>query len=74
MADLVAWSQLRQTGPPKARESIAKTLQHWKANPDLAGLGEPGSAEKHPKDEQNACRALWNEVDALLTKTAGAKP
>jgi serine/threonine-protein kinase len=73
-ADLAAWSRLLQTGPPQARESIAKTLQHWKADPDLASLRDPTAVAKLPPDEQHTCRALWAKVDARLTKTAGATP
>ena len=54
--------------------SIAQTLQHWKADPDLAGLRDPAALAKLPEDEQNACRALWAEVDALLTKARDTKP
>jgi serine/threonine-protein kinase len=73
-ADLAAWSKLLQTGPPQARESIAKTLTHWKADPDLTGVREPTAVAKLPPDEQQTCRALWAEVDALLTKAAEARP
>jgi tetratricopeptide (TPR) repeat protein len=73
-ADLAAWSTALQSGPPQARESIAKTLQHWKADPDLAGLREPTALAKRPPDEQQTCRALWANVDALVTKAAGARP
>ncbi|MEI4884339.1 hypothetical protein, partial [Klebsiella pneumoniae] len=37
-ADLAAWSKIRESGPPQAHQSIFQTLQHWKADPDLAGL------------------------------------
>ncbi len=73
-ADLAAWSKILESGPPQARPSIAQTLQHWKADPDLAGLRDPGSLDKLPKDEQDACRTLWKEVDALLARAGGAAP
>jgi hypothetical protein len=44
---------------------------HWKADPELTGLREPGSPDKLPKDEQDACRALWKDGDALLAKAGG---
>jgi hypothetical protein len=34
----------------------------------LAGLRDEAALAKLPEDEQEACRALWAEVDALLTK------
>jgi serine/threonine-protein kinase len=67
-ADLAVWSKLVQGGPPQARQSIAQTLQHWTIDPDLAGLREPAALAKLSHDEQNACRSLWAEVDALLAK------
>jgi hypothetical protein len=73
-ADLAAWSKLLQTGPPQARESIGKTLRHWKADTDLAGLREPNALAKLPPEEQQTCRALWAKVDALVTKAAEARP
>ncbi|MFI5460714.1 MAG: tetratricopeptide repeat protein [Isosphaerales bacterium] len=73
-ADLAAWSKLLDSGPPQARQSISKTLQHWKADADLAGLRDPAALAKLPENEQKACRALWAEVDALLAKSQGTNP
>ena len=70
-ADLAAWSKILESGPPQARPFIAQTLQHWKADPDLAGLRDPAALDKLPEDEQNACRALWKDVDALLARAGG---
>jgi serine/threonine-protein kinase len=70
-ADLAAWSKIRESGPPQARQAISQTLQHWKADPDLAGLRDPAALAKLPEDEQKACRALWAELDALLAKASG---
>jgi serine/threonine-protein kinase len=67
-ADLAAWSKVLENGPPQARQSIPQTLQHWKADPDLAGLRDPAALVKLPEEEQKACRALWAEVDALVAK------
>ena len=58
-ADLAAWSKILDKGPPQARPFIDKTLQHWKADPDLAGMREEAALGKLPEDEQKACpRAL----------------
>jgi hypothetical protein len=40
-------------------------------DPDLAGTREEPASAKLPADEQEACRALWSEVDALLAKARG---
>jgi serine/threonine-protein kinase len=74
-ADLAAWSTLLDTCPPPVRQSAAETLQHWKVDPDLAGVRDPDKLANLPKDEQKACRALFAEVDALLAKArGGTKP
>ena len=68
-ADLTAWSKILESGPPPpARQAISQMLQHWKADPDLAGLRDPAALAKLPHDEQKACRALWSDVDGLLAK------
>jgi Flp pilus assembly protein TadD len=73
-ADLMAWTKILESGPPQARQSIAQTLDHWKADPDLAGLRDSAARAKLPESEQNACRALWAEVDALRKRARAAKP
>jgi hypothetical protein len=45
-----------------------KTLQHWQTDPDLAGLRDPEPPAKLPEPEQEACRKLWADVEALLKK------
>jgi len=69
-ADLAAWSKLLDSGPRQARQAMSGTLQHWKTDTDLAGLRDPAALAKLSTDEQTACRALWAEVDALLTKAS----
>jgi hypothetical protein len=72
-ADLAAWSKILASGPPQSRQFVAQTLQHWKADPDLAGIRDHAVLAKLPAAEQNACRALWSDVDALLTKVRDVK-
>jgi hypothetical protein len=44
------------------------TLQHWKADPDLAGIRERLALAQLPEDERKACRTLWADVEALLQR------
>jgi hypothetical protein len=47
---------------------MSQTLQHWKADADLAGIRDEPAVKALPADEQRACRALWAEVDELLAQ------
>jgi len=67
-ADLAARSKLLDSGTSQARQSISQTLEHWKADTDLAGLRDAAPLAKLAADEQKACRAVWAEVDVLLAK------
>ena len=68
-ADLAAWSKILEGDPPQARQSIPETLQHWKADPDLAGLLDPEALNWLPGAVQKVCSALWAKVDSLLKKS-----
>ena len=57
----------------QAKQVIDQTLQHWRADSDLAGLCDAAMLAKLPGD-QKACRALWAEVNALVAKARGSNP
>jgi Flp pilus assembly protein TadD len=74
-ADLAAWSKALESGPPASRRPILETLHHWKVDPDLAGLREPGQLASLPEGERNACRDLWARVDSSLARAGqGTSP
>jgi hypothetical protein len=76
-ADLAAWSKVVESGLPRAGGEVARTLQHWKVDTDLAGLRDQAAMARLPENEQARCRALWAEVDILLAKArarASTKP
>jgi serine/threonine-protein kinase len=70
-ADLAAWATIVEKGSPQERQSVAPILQHWKTDPDLAGLRDQSSIATLPDPERKACNALWAQVDALLAKPHG---
>jgi hypothetical protein len=72
--ELAAWSKLLEGGQPEARATVRQRLEHWKVDTGLAGLRDETALAKRPADEQNACRALWAEVEALLQKTREGDP
>jgi hypothetical protein len=65
-ADLAAWTKLADDAKEHAR--IRQTLLHWQQDPDLAGIRDPDAVARLPLDEQEACKKLWADVAALLTK------
>jgi hypothetical protein len=66
--ELAAWDRFLAPGPPSVRTTVVQTLQHWKADTDLASLRDPAALALLPSDEQAAWKALWADVDALLRR------
>ena len=58
-ADLAFWSRQVESGQPRGRvrEVVANTLQHWKADTDLAGIRDEPALGKMAEEERKACRA-----------------
>jgi serine/threonine-protein kinase len=72
-ADLAAWTEVADQGPPQGRATLQRTLRHWRQDPDLAGLRAEAALAQLPEAERKACRRLWGDVDALLRR-AGPNP
>jgi serine/threonine-protein kinase len=66
--DLVFWTKQIETGAQQARDAVLQTLQHWKADTDLAGIRDPVALAKLLPEERGACQGLWAEVEALLRR------
>jgi serine/threonine-protein kinase len=69
-ADLAVWARTLDRGSRAARVQVRTTLAHWRADPDLGGLREPGALGKLSADERKECLALWKAVDAVLLRAA----
>jgi hypothetical protein len=52
---------------------VRKVLANWKSDPDMSGLREPSAVGTLPTVEGNECLALWQAVDALLTRAREPK-
>ena len=63
-----------RTASPTARATVRLVLEHWKADPDLAGVRDEAELAKLPEAERQAWHALWAEVEALLKKAQGDRP
>ncbi len=53
-AELAAWAKILDTGPADMKAKIAPTLQHWKADTDLAGIRDEKELAKLPEEERAA--------------------
>jgi hypothetical protein len=67
-ADLAYWSKQAETGLPETKARVRQTLEHWKADRDLASLREPDALAKLPQGERKDWQAFWAEVSSLLNK------
>src|SRR5262249_16913811 len=54
----------------KGRAAIAKTLQHWQQDADLASVRGEEALAKLPTAEREAWQQLWADVAALRTKAS----
>jgi serine/threonine protein kinase/Tfp pilus assembly protein PilF len=66
-ADLAAWAELLGRDPKQAG-TVAKTMQHWQSDADLAGLRDKDALAKLSESETSTCQKLWADVDALLAR------
>ena len=72
-AELSAWERVAMAEVPAAKEAVARTLAHWKADADLAGIRDARELAKLPSGERAALGQLWSDVDRLLTEVKGRK-
>jgi serine/threonine protein kinase/Flp pilus assembly protein TadD len=54
------------------RQLVRERLRQWQRDPDLAGLRDPAAVAGLPDHERQACRQLWADVEALLTRADAA--
>jgi hypothetical protein len=73
-AERAAWAKLFDSGDAQAGSAVARTLEHWRADSDLAGVRDVAALAKLPEAERPPWRSLWAEVDALLARARGSRP
>ena len=67
-ADLSCWTKHANGGASEAKSLATKTLEHWKADRDLAGVRDEKELAKLPEGERKEWQAFWSEVATLLAK------
>ncbi len=65
------WANILDSGSQAGRVLVRKMLEHWQADPDLAGLANRRAMDKLPTDERKECLALWQAVGNLLRRSTG---
>ncbi len=73
-ADLALWTKQLDSNQPADRATVQWTMNHWRDDPDLAGLRDEAPLAKLPEAERKAWQALWGEVRALLDRARGQTP
>jgi serine/threonine-protein kinase len=73
-AERAVWANALDSGDVQAGPVVRRTLEHWQADPDLAGVRDTDALAKLPEAERGAWRSLWAEVDALLARVRGGRP
>ncbi len=59
---------LSEPGLRPDRGATTRRLGLWRVDPALSGLRDEASLSSLSESEREACRALWSEVESLLTK------
>jgi tetratricopeptide (TPR) repeat protein len=72
-ADLAYWTKQATNEKSGDREQVRQTLKHWQEDADLSGLRDAAEMSKLPAEEQEACKKLWADVQALLDKADAKK-
>jgi hypothetical protein len=53
---------------PQERAEAQRALAYWQQEPNFAGVRDAAALGRLPEGERQAWRALWQDVEALLTK------
>ncbi len=65
-ADLDAHARFVSVKTEKLRRTIRQRLEHWRRDPDLAGIRDADALARLSAAERAACRDLWDRVEKLL--------
>jgi serine/threonine-protein kinase len=66
-ADRAAWAKSLDADY-KTRWRVGEVLDHWEADPDLAGVRDPEALAKLSEAERKGWELLWADVRALLER------
>jgi serine/threonine-protein kinase len=69
-ADMALWGKTLESGSEQDLALARKMLTHWQVEPDQAGIRDLKALDEASAEERNECFALWDEVAAVLRRTA----
>ena len=64
--DFAAWARKLDSNIAGDRGLVRRTLSGWLAEPDFAGVREPGALNSLPAEERDEWLALWKKLADLL--------
>jgi tetratricopeptide (TPR) repeat protein len=69
-ADLQAWRSVHASGNAPTNAVVARHLQHWRSDTDLAGVRDKGRLAALPEPERSTWAKLWADVYALRQRAS----
>jgi tetratricopeptide (TPR) repeat protein len=72
-ADLAHWSEEAHSATSERSATAIKALEHWKADPGLAGVRGEAALRALPADEREGWKRLWDQLDLLLGLAASPR-
>lgn len=73
-ADLKRNAAIFDGADASTRKEIAERLARWQKDPDLAGVRDDAKLAALPRQERQAWKDLWSDVDAMREKALENKP
>ncbi len=73
-ADLAFWAKQVDRGSAQSNVSVKQTLQHWKTDPDLAGIRDHEALNRLHEEEKKALSAFWIEVNSMIKRASTRGP
>jgi eukaryotic-like serine/threonine-protein kinase len=67
-AELSTWTNLLASSSSDLPQTVAKTMEHWRQDTDLAAVRDEAALVQLPVDEREAWKLLWANVDAIMAR------
>ena len=73
-AELAAWSRALDEEPAKSRPLVSRTLELWRADPDLTSVRDADALARLSEEDQRSWRVFWSDVDTLKDRAKASGP